>query len=115
MARVYGGAAVIPLEAEGSDGDVPFEVTNHQVRVGDARDLSWIPDASVHLICTSPPYASLKEYPNRPGQLGNIGEYDEFLDQLDRVWRESLRVLVPGGRIACVVGDVCLSRRKAGR
>ena len=41
--------------------------------------------------------------------------YDEFLDELDRVWRECLRVLVPGGRLACVVGDVCISRRAGGR
>lgn len=69
----------------------------------------------MHLVCTSPPYASLKEYPDHPGQLGNEPVYDEFLDELDKVWRESLRILVPGGRIACVVGDVCISRRRGGR
>ena len=57
----------------------------------------------------------LKEYPDHPGQLGNIPVYDEFLDELDRVWKECLRILVPGGRICCVVGDVCISRREGGR
>ena len=57
----------------------------------------------------------LKEYPDLPGQLGNIAAYDEFLDELEKVWRECARILVPGGRIACVVGDVCIPRRKAGR
>jgi modification methylase len=57
----------------------------------------------------------LKEYPDHPGQLGNIPVYDEFLDELDRVWKECLRILVPGGRICCVVGDVCVSRRAGGR
>jgi site-specific DNA-methyltransferase (adenine-specific) len=76
--------------------------TKHLVRLGDARNLDWIPSESVHLICTSPPYGSLKEYPDRDGQLGNIDSYDDFLDLLDEVWRESLRVLVPGGRVACV-------------
>ncbi|HET6621228.1 MAG TPA: site-specific DNA-methyltransferase [Dongiaceae bacterium] len=89
--------------------------TRHEVREGDARDLSFLSDASVHLICTSPPYASLIEYPGNAAQLGNIASYDEFLDQMDRVWAECLRVLVPGGRVACVVGDVCLSRKQAGR
>lgn len=56
----------------------------------------------------------LKEYDDIPGQLGNMPVYDEFLDELDRVWRECLRILVPGGRIACVVGDVCISRRRGG-
>jgi DNA modification methylase len=89
--------------------------THHLLCEGDARDLSLIETESVHLICTSPPYGSLKEYPDRPGQLGNLPVYDDFLDELDKVWRECLRVLVPGGRVACVVGDVCISRRRGGR
>lgn len=87
----------------------------HVVRLGDARDLSWIPDSSVHLVCTSPPYGSLKEYPDRPGQLGNLPDYETFLDELDKVWEECFRVLVAGGRIACVVGDICIPRRRGGR
>ena len=69
----------------------------------------------MHLVVTSPPYGSLKEYPDGPGQLGNWDSYEGFLQELDLVWSECLRVLVPGGRVCCVVGDVCLSRRKAGR
>ena len=69
----------------------------------------------MHLVVTSPPYATLKEYPDLPGQLGNMPIYDEFLGELDRVWRECLRILVPGGRVVCVVGDVCVSRRRGGR
>ncbi len=89
--------------------------TRHVIRLGDARDLSFIGTESVHLVCTSPPYGSLKEYDDHPGQLGNMPVYDEFLDELDKVWREALRILVPGGRVACVVGDVCISRKKGGR
>ncbi|MEZ4553618.1 MAG: site-specific DNA-methyltransferase [Dehalococcoidia bacterium] len=89
--------------------------TRHDVVLGDARDLSWIPSESVHLVCTSPPYAMLKEYPDRPGQLGNMSGYEEFLAELEKVWEECARILVPGGRIACVVGDVCIPRRKGGR
>jgi site-specific DNA-methyltransferase (adenine-specific) len=89
--------------------------TTHVVREGDARDLSFIGTESVHLVVTSPPYASLKVYPDHPGQLGNIPVYEEFLTELDQVWKECLRTLVPGGRIACVVGDVCISRRQGGR
>jgi site-specific DNA-methyltransferase (adenine-specific) len=89
--------------------------TQHILRVGDARDLSAIATGSVHLVVTSPPYADLKRYAEVDGQLGNISDYDRFLDMLDEVWRECLRVLLPGGRVACVVGDVCISRKKAGR
>lgn len=66
-------------------------------------------------MCTSPPYGSLKTYPDHDGQLGNIASYERFLDEMDTVWTECLRILVPGGRIACVVGDVCVSRRAGGR
>jgi DNA modification methylase len=89
--------------------------TKHQFYQGDARDLSVIPTESAHFVCTSPPYGSLKEYPDHASQLGNIGSYERFLDEMDRVWAECLRILVPGARVACVVGDVCISRRKGGR
>lgn len=93
----------------------PQAVTNHDVYQADARALPFIATESVHFVCTSPPYGSLKEYPDHPGQLGNTASYEKFLDELDKVWAECLRVLVPGGRVACVVGDVCISRRKGGR
>jgi DNA modification methylase len=86
--------------------------TNHRLLVGDARDLSSIDSGSVHLIVTSPPYWTLKQYNEGESQLGQVRQYDAFLTELDKVWRESFRVLVPGGRLICVVGDVCLSRRK---
>ncbi|MCH8814734.1 MAG: site-specific DNA-methyltransferase [Chloroflexi bacterium] len=89
--------------------------TRHEIVTGDARDLTWILDSSVHLVLTSPPYANLKQYRPHPNQLGNLPDYEDFLNQLDEVWKGCLRVLVPGGRVCCVVGDVCLSRRKAGR
>lgn len=93
----------------------PSVRTLHYVVEGDARELSWIPSESVHLVVTSPPYANLIEYPSRSGQLGNMAAYENFLEELDRVWAECLRVLVPGGRVVCVVGDVCVSRRNGGR
>lgn len=93
----------------------PSWITKHSILEGDARDLSGIATESVHLICTSPPYASLIQYPDHGGQLGNIASYEKFLDEMDAVWAECLRVLVPGGRVACVVGDVCISRRQGGR
>ncbi len=109
------GGARISLARRISFSSVPGATRSHVIREGDARDLSFIDDESVHLICTSPPYGSLKEYPNHPDQLGNMSDYDEFLVELNKVWSECLRILVPGGRVACVVGDVCISRRQGGR
>lgn len=94
---------------------MPDTQRSHQIWERDSRDLSFLDSESVHLVCTSPPYGSLKEYPDHPDQLGNISDYDKFLSELDAVWAECLRVLVPGGRVACVVGDVCISRKRGGR
>lgn len=88
---------------------------NLTIHNGDARELGWIPSDSVHLVLTSPPYWTLKRYRENDLQLGHIDDYEEFLDELDKVWTHCYRTLVPGGRLVCVVGDVCLSRRKHGR
>jgi DNA modification methylase len=94
----------------------PYHHTAHRLHLGDARDLSWIEDASVHLVVTSPPYWTLKEYaPGNDEQLGHFEDYEHFLSALDRVWSECARVLVGGGRICCVVGDVCIPRKRGGR
>ena len=93
-------------------GDSSTEETEHQLVLGDARDLSFIADSSVHLVLTSPPYWSLKKYEDNPHQMGNMQDYEHFLSELQKVWGHAFRILVPGGRLVCVVGDVCLSRRK---
>ncbi len=85
--------------------------THHKLVIGDARDLSFIPDDSVHLVLTSPPYWNLKKYEEHPDQMGYMQDYEEFLDSLRKVWEHAFRVLVAGGRLVCVVGDVCLSRK----
>jgi site-specific DNA-methyltransferase (adenine-specific) len=82
---------------------------------GDAIDLSFISNESIHLVITSPPYWNLKKYNENPRQMGHISEYEDFLSELQKVWEEIFRILVPGGRLVCVVGDVCVSRRKYGR
>ncbi|MGH9414613.1 MAG: DNA-methyltransferase [Terriglobales bacterium] len=88
--------------------------TEHVLHQADARDSAWLAPGSVHLVLTSPPYWTLKQYRSSGGQMGEIGDYELFLIELDRVWQHCYRALVPGGRLICVVGDVCLSRRKNG-
>jgi modification methylase len=87
--------------------------TTHRLNLGDARRMSMGRE-SVHLVLTSPPYWTLKEYRDSGAQLGHVEDYEEFLQQLDEVWRHCFEALVPGGRLVCVVGDVCLSRRENG-
>jgi DNA modification methylase len=89
--------------------------TEHKLILGDSRKMSEVKDESVHLIVTSPPYWNLKKYRESSGQLGNLQDYNEFLDELDKVWAECFRVLVKGGRLIVVVGDVCIPRKQSGR
>ncbi|MGB9005097.1 MAG: site-specific DNA-methyltransferase [Candidatus Aminicenantales bacterium] len=89
--------------------------TFHRLINGDARNLSFLSDESVHLVVTSPPYWNLKQYKENPDQLGHIEDYEAFLAELEKVWRHVFRILVPGGRLVCVVGDVCVARRDFGR
>jgi modification methylase len=86
--------------------------TTHRLINGDARNLGFLQPNSVHLILTSPPYWTLKEYRSSPGQMGEIADYELFLRELDEVWKHCFHALVPGGRLICVVGDVCLSRKR---
>lgn len=89
--------------------------TLHRLINADARDIAFLPDESVHLVVTSPPYWNLKKYNESPEQLGHVDDYEAFLDEINKVWRHAYRVLVPGGRLVCVVGDVCVSRKQYGR
>lgn len=92
-----------------------LEHTTHKLYQGDARSLPFLPDSSVHLVLTSPPYWTLKKYNDHEDQLGHMEDYFAFLYALEQTWQEAFRVLVPGGRLVCVVGDVCLSRKANGR
>lgn len=92
-----------------------MKASTHRLINADSRDLAFLPDGSVHLVVTSPPYWNLKRYNEHPDQLGHIQDYEAFLGELEKVWRHAYRVLVPGGRLVCVVGDVCVARRDFGR
>jgi site-specific DNA-methyltransferase (adenine-specific) len=95
----------------------PYDRTRHEMILGDARDLSALANESLHLVVTSPPYFNLKAYASDSSgaQLGRIDDYEAFLDELDTVWSECERVLVPGGRVCCVIGDILIPRRADGR
>jgi DNA modification methylase len=100
----------------GARVDIAMTVpTTHLLVAGNSKNLGWIDDQSIPLIVTSPPYHNvIADYTHSDQQLGDIPEYDAFLDALDAVWRECLRVLIPGGRLAINVGPVLRARRTHG-
>jgi site-specific DNA-methyltransferase (adenine-specific) len=112
-ATEIGISSVVWLMALKENGQ--HDITTHRLVQGDARHVPFIKDESVHLAVTSPPYWTLKRYNENPHQLGHVADYEDFLNELANVWKEMHRILVPGGRLVCVVGDVCLSRRNFGR
>src|SRR5258708_4953825 len=61
--------------------DIP---TSHDLYCHDSRDLQFIASESVHLVVTSPPYWTLKEYRRSNGQLGYVADYEQFLRELDK-------------------------------
>ena len=82
-------------------GDVKDSVIH-----GDSRDLSVIPDNSIALVVTSPPYFAGKEYEAVMGEGHVPASYVEYLEMLRDVFEECWRVLEPGGRVAVNVANV---------
>lgn len=76
------------------------------VRLGDCRDLSFAPDASIGLIVTSPPYWNKAEYGGNGCNLGNVAGYTDFLRSMRPAFEECLRVLQPGRKLALVTANV---------
>ena len=73
---------------------------------GDARDMSKVPDSSVALVVTSPPYFAGKQYEEELGEGHVPASYVEYLEMLRDVFAESARVLEPGGRLAVNVANL---------
>lgn len=83
---------------EGADGKV-------FLRKGDARNLDFIPDNSIDLICTHPPYANIIEYSeNIEEDLSHL-KINEFLEEMKKVASESYRVLKKDKFCAVLMGD----------
>ena len=81
--------------------------TWHKIIIGDCRDMREIPDESVHLMVTSPPYYNAPfDYP------GLFKSYDEFLQLLDDVAEELKRVMAPGRIMAFVTDDMLVKGKK---
>jgi site-specific DNA-methyltransferase (adenine-specific) len=89
-----------------NDGSLASHRTLDKLIVGDARTMDEVPDASVALVVTSPPYFAGKEYEQALGRHGVPATYLEYLDLLRVVFKECVRTLEPGGRIAVNVANL---------
>jgi len=92
------------------------KATKHKIIFGDSRKMQNIPDKSIQLIITSPPYWQLKDYGSK-NQIGYNDSYEDYINNLNLVWKECYRVLENGCRLCINIGDqfaraVCYGRYK---
>ena len=78
--------------------------THHKIINGDSRQMSELPENSVHLAITSPPYWQLKDYGSE-NQIGFHDSYENYINNLNLVWKECYRTLYNGCRLCINIGD----------
>lgn len=88
----------VDFEHEGADGKV-------YIRKGDARDLNFVPDESIDLICTHPPYANIIKYSEDISEDISLLKIPAFLEAMKDVAAESYRVLKKDKFCAVLMGD----------
>ena len=79
-------------------------MTKHEIIFGDSRNMRLLPDKSIQLIITSPPYWQLKDYGDND-QIGFNDSYEDYINNLNLVWQECNRVLSDGCRLCINIGD----------
>jgi len=95
------------------DKVIKNEIADAIIYNHDSSDMSMIPDESVNLIITSPPYWTLKDY-DVEGQIGKgSSSYDYYLGELNKVWNECVRVLAPDGKICINIMPFLLTGKAA--
>ena len=86
------------FEHEGANGKI-------YLRKGDARNLDFIPDKSIDLICTHPPYADIIKYSEDIKEDLSRLKVKDFLEEMKKVAAESYRVLKSDKFCAVLMGD----------
>lgn len=95
------------------DEIIKNEIVDSVIYNHDSSDMSMIPDGSVNLIITSPPYWTLKDY-DIEGQIGKgSSSYDYYINELNKVWKECVRVLTPDGKICINIMPFLLTGKAA--
>jgi DNA modification methylase len=102
----------IDLAKKNVDFEVPIKelllpkIYEPKLFVGDARDLSFLRSNSIDLICAHPPYANIIHYTEyKDGDLSYF-DIEDFLREMEKVAKESYRVLKPGRQCAILIGDM---------
>ena len=86
------------FDVEGANGKV-------YIRKADARNLFFLADESIDLICTHPPYANIIEYSEDIPEDLSLLKVNDFLEEMKKVASESYRVLKKDKFCAILMGD----------
>jgi site-specific DNA-methyltransferase (adenine-specific) len=78
--------------------------TYHKIINGDSRNMIELENNSIHLAITSPPYWQLKDY-GTEAQIGFNDSYEDYINNLNLVWKECYRVLHDGCKLCVNIGD----------
>jgi len=95
---------------------IEIDGTIQKIFVKNSMKMDDLPDESVHLVITSPPYFNVKMYSREPieGDLGNIHDVDEWFEKISEVWKEVYRVLQPGRKAFINIMNVPVRLGKSG-
>ncbi|MFW9868299.1 MAG: DNA-methyltransferase [Candidatus Thorarchaeota archaeon] len=84
-------------------------MTDHKVVIGDSKYMDQVPDSSVHLVVTSPPYWKLKDYGDEEGIGQASTTYEEYLSAINEVFRECVKKLIPDGKLVINIIPILLT------
>ncbi|HUV66858.1 MAG TPA: DNA methyltransferase, partial [Sedimentisphaerales bacterium] len=82
-------------------------LSTQKIKLGDARNLSFLDDNSIDLVLTHPPYMNIIKYSDGliAGDLSNVGSLPRFCDEMQTIAGELFRVLKPDRYCAILIGD----------
>ena len=90
-----------------------MKIANQRVYFKSAEDMKEVKSNSVTLVITSPPYWNVRDYGNLE-QIGFGQSYKQYIDSLNCIWKECIRVLQPNGKIAINVQPLPISADHSG-
>jgi len=86
-----------------------MNTTTHKIYIGNVETiLKKLPDNFFQLMVTSPPYWNVRDYGHKD-QIGLNNTLEQYLERLNRAWKEVVRVLLPDGKIALNIGNIYYS------
>lgn len=78
----------------------------YKIVEGDSRHMWEIPDESVELVFTSPPYYNVKQYDTQDTNIGNINNFDLYMKEMEKIFKECYRILKDGCFIVVNISDI---------